>query len=142
MNQELARTHLLSHARSDKNGIFPLEVSLEGKLTNPVCGDHVELKIHLVDETIKDIGHKANACAICSASASILCEEIRGKDVKTVLSLGKIFEQGLMEVKSHPWPQEINNLQCFEHIRVTPSRKMCALLPWVVLRVALKGKES
>lgn len=142
MNQELARDYLIKHSRSEKNGIFPASVTLEAKLTNPVCGDHVELKLHTAGTIIVDIGHKANACAICSASASILCEEVRGKDLDVVLSLADAFERGVTESKENPWPPEIAPLSCFEHLRVNPSRRMCGVLPWIVLRSALKKGVS
>ena len=138
MNQDLARTHLIKHSKSERNGRFPEVFSHEAKMTNPICGDHVELRIHTTNDIITDVGHKAQACAICSASASILCEEVKGKDIKLALSMGEIFEKGVMEAQNLPWPTELANLVCFEHLRVNPSRKMCALLPWVVLKSAMK----
>lgn len=138
MNQELARTHLIMHSRTDKNGVFPTSFNLEAKKTNPICGDHVELRLHTDNQKIQEIGHKAQACAICSASASILCEELKGKAIGEVQHLAEIFERAVMDTGHHPWPAELVAFNCFEHLRVNPSRKMCALLPWLVLKSALK----
>jgi nitrogen fixation NifU-like protein len=141
MNLDVARTILMDHSRSSHNGRFPEDTNLEGKLTNPVCGDHVVLKLSTVDSIIQDIGFKAEACAICSASASLLCRETKGHSVETVLKLATLFERCVLESSDHPWPEELQNLHCFEHLRVNPSRKVCALLPWVALRSTLKKAQ-
>lgn len=141
MNLEVSRSTLINHSRSDRNGKFPLHVSLEAKLTNPLCGDHVELKIAVSDELISDIGFKAHACAICTASSSLLSEQVKGLTLKDAMMTSELFEKNILEKEMAPWPHEIIKLNCFEHLRVNPSRKMCALLPWLVLRNALK-KDS
>ena len=138
MNLDSARSILVEHSQSKKNGVFPLDFNHEAKLTNPVCGDHVELKLLVIENIIQNIGHKAEACAICSASASLLAEKMKGKDVDAVLKMGELFQQSIMEAQTLPWPQALNEIVCFEHLRVNPARRMCALLPWVVLKNAMK----
>lgn len=138
MNQEEVRKKLLEHARSDKNGSFPPNFNRESKKINPFCGDHVELKLEVEGKDIKSVGFKAQACAICSASASVLTHEISGKKVTTVRTWIELFENTIANSHIGEWPSEIEFLVCFEHIKVTPSRKMCALLPWIVLKSALK----
>lgn len=138
MNLEAARSTLMEHSRSSKNGIFPEIVNFEAKLTNPLCGDHVELKIHSDGDTIHDVGFKTRACAICSASASILSQEVKGLKVEHVILMGRTFEKSVVEKEEAPWPLILKGLESFSHLRVNPSRRMCALLPWVVLKNALK----
>ena len=138
MNQEEIRNKLLEHSRSPKNGNFPLYANRESKKTNPLCGDHVEIKLEVEKNFVKNIGFKAQACAICSASASVLSQEIVGKNVDAILAWTELFETTIADSKIAKWPSEIEFLQLFEHIKVTPSRKMCALLPWIVLKSALK----
>lgn len=138
MNLEVARSILVEHSRSSKNGVFPRTITHEAKLTNPVCGDHVELKFSFVDDHILESGFKAKACAICSASASLLAEQVKGKKISEAFAIGNLLEKAVMESESTPWPHELKTLDCFEHLRVNPARKMCALLPWVVLKNAFK----
>jgi nitrogen fixation NifU-like protein len=140
MNQDQARELLLTHSRSDKNGKFPEHTTHEAKLTNPLCGDHVQLKVFLVDDKIQDIGFKAVACAICSASSSLLIQELKGKTLAESLKLQQEFESGLMASHELPWPMSLQSFSCFEHLRVTPSRKVCALLPWVAFKSAFRSQ--
>lgn len=138
MNQDQAREILLNHSKSAKNGLFPVTVTHEAKLTNPLCGDHVELKIHSNGSMIHEIGFKTVACAICSASSSLLSEQLKGTSIESALHLQKTFEATVMGSPQMPWPVELSAFSCFEHLRVTPSRKVCALLPWVALKSAFK----
>lgn len=138
MNQDAIREFLLDHSRSSLNGRFPSEAHFTAKMTNPLCGDHVELRILSRDSMISDIGFKAGACAICTASASVMTEFVKGKTFNHVLKLGDTLENTLTENMTTPWPAELNHFVSFEHLKVNPARRMCALLPWVVLRKALK----
>lgn len=142
MNKDLIRDHLLEHSRSVRNGCFPKESDLRAKITNPLCGDHVELRLCSDGDIIQDIGFKASGCAICSASASILVQVSKNQKVQVALEWISLFEKTLADSSPTSWPFEIRALSCFEHIRVTPSRRMCALLPWVVLRSALLKAEA
>lgn len=137
MNQDVARNILLNHSRSTKNGVFPETVTHASKITNPFCGDHIELRLFLRGEIIHDLGFKSVACAICSASASLLCQEVKGQALRSVLDSCQLFETAVSE-RETPWPPSLSNLQCFEHLKINHSRKVCALLPWVALKSALK----
>lgn len=140
MNQDQSREFLIKHSRSSKNGLFPQSYNLEAKLTNPMCGDHVELRIRSVNDEIKEMGFKANACAICSASSSILSEISIGMKVQEVLNLVGLFEKSVMDKADLPWPDELSALSCFEHLRVNPARRMCALLPYITFKRSLKNE--
>ena len=137
MNEDLIREEILTHSRSNQNGLFPTAATLSARMTNPLCGDHVELRIHTQDQIILNIGFKAKACAICSASASMVSQELKGQSIKLALQLAESFEQTLIGPHHDPWPGLLENFRCFEHVKVTPSRKMCALLPWIVLKKAM-----
>jgi len=138
VNLEESRQILLQHSRSKKNGIFPPEANLEGKLVNPICGDAIHLKLQTQNQQILAGGFSAQACAICTASASVLCEALSGHSVESALELTKSFESALLESPDTTWPQALSALKCFEHLRVNPTRKACALLPFTALRSMLK----
>ena len=137
MNLEAAREILTQHARSRTNGVFPVDANRTAKLTNPICGDHVELRIFSDGISVVASGHRARACAICSASASLLSQEIRGKPVARAFEMAEAFENSLLAPAGDPWPAILEGLKCFTHLRTNPSRRACALLPWIALRKAL-----
>lgn len=138
MNQEDARKILIEHSRSNKNGVFPDKSDYQAAITNPVCGDHVELKVKCLNGKIIQLGFKAVGCAICNASASLLCVHLEGQLIEEGILLSDLFQKAIMEPKLSPWPEELRQFLCFEHLRINPARKTCALLPWLTFKKAMK----
>lgn len=138
MNSEAVRALLNEHARSPLNGELPPGAQFTGKLVNPVCGDSVELHLLADGETLTSVGFRAQGCAICSASASLLRKALTGRTFTAALECSLQFEAALLSPQEAAWPALLCDLICFEHLRVNHSRRMCALLPWVVLRKTLR----
>ncbi len=84
------------------------DIELEGE--NPSCGDHLTLYANLEDGKITEIKHESEACAICSASTSILTEEVEGLSIEEVNDLDQ------------DWMLEKLGIE------VSPMRMKCALL--------------
>ena len=55
-------------------------------VVNPVCGDITDLYFRIKDGVIQDAKFKSFGCAVTIASASVLTEKIRGKDISELLS--------------------------------------------------------
>ena len=138
MDLDQAREILIQHSRSKRNGTFPRSFTHQKQLTNPICGDHVEIKFEIKDNHIAEIGFNAKACAICSASTSIMSEVIKGQSLSATQAIAEEFERSILEPKDQPWPASIQNLRSFEHLKINHSRRTCALLPWVAFKSALK----
>jgi nitrogen fixation protein NifU and related proteins len=138
MDLETSRRMLLEHSRSKKNGEFPDDANLEGKLANPICGDTVYLKLHMQNHQIQQAGFAAEACAICTASASLLCDELVKVSILQTIPMVESFEAAVLAPPGEVWPETLNKFRCFEHLRKNPARKACALLPFVLLRSILK----
>lgn len=141
MNFEIRET-IVRHSRSKMNGVLPDISNHRAKMTSPHCGDHVELAIQTDGYRIESIGFKTSSCVICAASASILCEEIRHLSVDQALKIAGAFETEILTSSQEQWPEHLYPLRYFEHIRQNPERKVCVLLPWIVLRIALKENED
>ena len=55
--------------------------------TNPLCGDRLRIELELRDDTLTDAAFQASACAIATASASLLTERVRGARLADVAQL-------------------------------------------------------
>lgn len=137
MNPELARSILLDHSRSKKNGQLPSPMTHQAKVINPACGDQVEIGLHISGHEILAAGFSARACAICTASSSLLSERLKGSSIVDALHTAKEFEAAIVASASSEWPASLIPLRSFEHLRVNPMRRTCALLPWTALKKAL-----
>ena len=73
---------VLEHFRRPRNqrALERPTVTREGY--NALCGDRVRIELEMDGATIRAAAFTANACAICTASASMLTERIRGGDIE------------------------------------------------------------
>lgn len=88
--------------------------------TNPLCGDRLRIEVELQADRLADVGFQASACAIATASASLLTERVRGATIADVETLTDAL---MIEALGAGVP---------------PPRRSCATLPLRVLREALR----
>jgi nitrogen fixation NifU-like protein len=54
---------------------------------NPLCGDRLRMEAEVREGVLADVAFQASACAIATASASLLTERLRGATVSEVAAL-------------------------------------------------------
>ena len=96
--KELYQEIILDHGKNPRNkGICP-DYSHDAKAHNPLCGDKVHVYLKLDKEKkVLDLSFEGEGCAISLASASILTETLKGKDLFFVK---KVTEDFLNMVKN------------------------------------------
>src|ERR1700690_2543672 len=80
---------ILQHYRSPRN-FGPLDPSdLHGEESNPLCGDHIELRLRLdaAKMNVEEIKFTGDGCAISMASASLLTTKVKGRPLSEVSAL-------------------------------------------------------
>ncbi len=80
MAYDMYQEVILQHYRTPKN-FGPLEgASRVGEESNPLCGDHItmRLKVDPTTEKIEQVRFEGDGCAISVASASMLSEKVSG----------------------------------------------------------------
>lgn len=96
---------------------------------NPLCGDEVEVFLEVAGGLVKRAGFEARACALCRASASMLCGWLEGRTVDNARDGLNEFvaaaasAQGLDEGL---WGE----VAALGAVRKFPARVRCVLLPW------------
>ena len=115
---------------------------------NPQCGDRIVMKFRIAGERIEAAAFEGEACAICMASASMLCEEFAEGSVRDLagmhdallLSLGA---QVSGDVKTTQRPAPTAQLSALLGVKKYPSRIRCATLPWsAALRAVFGGQPD
>ena len=56
-----------------------------GAINNPVCGDTTKLYLRIKDGMIEDAKFLSFGCAVTIASASVLTEKVKGKEISKLL---------------------------------------------------------
>jgi nitrogen fixation protein NifU and related proteins len=137
---DLYRDVILDHNRQPRNfGVLePADASVEG--FNPMCGDHLTLRLRLEDDTISDIRFEGQGCAISTASASLMTEAVKGKTRGEALKLFDRVHQLLTDDAAPP-ADELGKLAALSGVREYPARVKCASLCWHTLASALKSAD-
>ena len=121
---DLYRDYILEHYRKPHNfGIIEQpDARYEG--ANPLCGDRITMMISIADGKVSDVAFTGRGCAISQASASLLTDEIRGKDVAEVEKMT---------------PDDVLDLLGIE---ISPARLKCALLSLDTVSHALSERDA
>ena len=135
---ELYKDIILDHYQNPRNfGVLsPSDIQERG--VNPLCGDEIELFVNLKNHRIEEIKFKGVGCSISQASASMMCEAIRGKTKSEVLLLIKNFKEILLEEqREFDLDEEFDDLESLLSVKKIPVRLKCAVLSWNVLERSL-----
>jgi nitrogen fixation NifU-like protein len=137
---DLYRDVILDHNRRPRNfgNLESADASVEG--FNPMCGDHLTLRVKLNDDTISDIRFEGQGCAISTASASLMTEAVKGKSRGEALDLFERVHQLLTDDAAPP-AEELGKLAALSGVREYPARVKCASLCWHTLASALKAAD-
>lgn len=112
---------VLEHFRRPRNQRTLENPTVAREGYNPLCGDRVRIELEIADDAVLSAAFTANACAICTASASLLTERLNG------LSVARAAEVTDDEVVAALGTQ------------LPAGRMLCATLPLRTLREALTG---
>lgn len=113
------------------------------ELTNPTCGDVVQLQLVVEEERIKDICFNGNGCTISKASASMMTDVVIGKTIEESFHLIDQFSF-LVQGKEVQDSDDLGDAVLLTGVAKFPARIKCATLSWKALEKALAGinKES
>ncbi|HLD02019.1 MAG TPA: iron-sulfur cluster assembly scaffold protein [Patescibacteria group bacterium] len=118
------REEIIDHYRHPMNfGSLP-DATVSSKISNPFCGDELELFIKLNSQSAVDIRFIGKGCALSIAGASILTEFIKGKSIN---ALTKFSEKDMLDLLN---------------IDVSETRKKCVLLGLEALKDCLAIKRT
>jgi|TARA_B110000263_G_C15178582_1_gene450434 nitrogen fixation protein NifU and related proteins len=141
ITKSLYQEVILDHNRNPRNygSLDNANRSAEGH--NPLCGDHLNIKINLSENLIIDsITFQGESCAICKASASMMTANVKGKtqaDAETMIKEFRDMTVGKLEPDDDN--HHLGRLTVFVGVRDLPTRVKCAILPWHTLHAALNS---
>lgn len=117
---------------------------------NPLCGDEIELAAYLqpfqtaTDQAallLSELAFCGDSCAICTASASMMCAQMSGHSTRQAVLLAQQF---IDFVREHTplGDQRLQPLSVFAQLQQLPNRKSCAILPWQALQNVLAAVNN
>lgn len=134
-----------SHPRHS-DPLEPADARADGH--NPLCGDRVALALRLAaDDSIADCSCRARGCAICTASASLLTDLVRGLRRADAVALVEAFRTACVSgeaLAATPYLDDAGRevVAALTIIHASPLRVKCVTLPWHALKAALTGASE
>jgi nitrogen fixation NifU-like protein len=138
---QLYKDILMDHARRPRNAGRLEHPDMRAAVVNPLCGDELSVDVALEGEQIQEVRFRVRGCAIATASASMLSEQVKGLTLAGVARLEKSFQEAI-SVEGAALPEELAALEPLLSVRDYPHRQSCARLPWDALRALEKSTES
>lgn len=140
--RELYQEFILDHGKNPRNRGELAEHTHQGEGYNPLCGDQITLQLEVKDGVIENIGFVGAGCAISTAAASTMTEEVKGKRLEDVQELFSRYHALVTGEDSDPDLDELGKLAVFGGVAEFPMRVKCATLSWHTLNAALAGGEE
>jgi nitrogen fixation protein NifU and related proteins len=116
---DLYRDYILEHYRRPHNFGVLENATATQEGANPLCGDRITLQLRVIGDQIAAVGFTGRGCAISQASASLLTDEVKGKEVDAAAAM------------------KASDVLDLLGIEISPARMKCALLSLETLQGAL-----
>ena len=136
---ELYQSLILDHNRAPRNFRRLEDANAHAEGRNPLCGDAYDVWLKVEDNRIVEATFLGQGCAISKASASMMTQAIKGKQVGEARDLFEQFH-GLVAGPGNAAPRGENfpaKLEVFKGVRAFPIRVKCATLSWHAMKQAL-----
>ncbi|MBI4895434.1 MAG: SUF system NifU family Fe-S cluster assembly protein [Candidatus Aenigmarchaeota archaeon] len=85
--EDIYKENILDHYKHPHNTGSLKEYSFKHKELNPLCGDTIEMFVLFENEKVKHVSFIGHGCAISQASASMLTDYIKNKDLEEVKNI-------------------------------------------------------
>ncbi|MFB6167141.1 MAG: iron-sulfur cluster assembly scaffold protein [Candidatus Nanohaloarchaea archaeon] len=92
MTGTLYRDRIMEHYRDPDNRGVIEDPDLEIEVSNPNCGDRLQLTARLSDGRLEELRFEGEGCALSIASASILTGELEGSKAGEDVDGDELFE--------------------------------------------------
>ncbi|HEX8748634.1 MAG TPA: SUF system NifU family Fe-S cluster assembly protein [Pyrinomonadaceae bacterium] len=131
--QQLYKDILMDHARRPRNAGSLERPDMSASVVNHLCGDELSVEVGLDGERIREVRFRVRGCAISTASASMLSQQLGGLTLAEVAELELRFQEALADA-CVALPEQLEPLEPLLSVRDYPHRQSCARLAWDALR--------
>lgn len=136
----LYRRVIMDHYKNPRNKGTLENGNLTIDMNNPTCGDRIHLTMNVENGIVTDAKFEGEGCSISMASASMMTQMIKGKDVETAEALSHIFSD-MVQGKEYEGDLDLGDMEALQGVSKFPARIKCATLAWKAMEKGL-GKEK
>ena len=133
---------ILDHYRRPRNQGALEHPTHSVALTNPLCGDEIDLDLEVQDNVIQDVRFRGRGCSISQAAASMMTQVVKARPRTDALALAERMTAMMHGDAGAAADRALGDLRALAGVANFPVRVKCALLPWNALKDALKSQPE
>ena len=119
---------ILELASANRKSLEINDFNFSKEVKNPLCGDLVEVRVNILNNSVKNLSAKVKGCALCEASAGVVVNYFLNKNLPTN-DFMEYFDKWLTK-NYHEYPSELpEELKIFLPIQDIKNRHTCIKMP-------------
>lgn len=138
---QLYRQVIMDHYKNPRNKGSLEDGSFTIDMNNPTCGDRIHLTLKVEDGVVQDAKFDGEGCSISMASASMMTQIVKGKEIDEALKLSKIFSD-MMQGNEYDEDVDLGDIEALQGVAKFPARIKCATLAWKAMEKGVKEEEE
>ena len=120
---------ILELASVNRKSLEINDFNFSKEVKNPLCGDLVEVRVKILNNSVKNLSAKVRGCALCEASAGVVVNYFLNKNLPTN-DFMEYFDRWLAK-KYDKYPDELPEvLKIFTPIQDIKNRHTCIKMPF------------
>ena len=129
---------ILELASANRKSLEINDFNFSKEVKNPLCGDLVEVRVNILNNSVKNLSAKVKGCALCEASAGVVVNYFLNKNLPTN-DFMEYFDKWLTK-NYHDYPSELpEELKIFLPIQDIKNRHTCIKMPFEAFFKSIKN---
>ena len=129
---------ILELASANRKSLEINDFNFSKEVKNPLCGDLVEVRVKILNNSVKNLSAKVKGCALCEASAGVVVNYFLNKNLPTN-DFMESFDKWLTK-NYHEYPSELpEELKIFLPIQDIKNRHTCIKMPFEAFFKSIKN---
>ena len=129
---------ILELASANRKSLEINDFNFSKEVKNPLCGDLVEVRVNILNNSVKNLSAKVRGCALCEASAGVVVNYFLNKNLPTN-DFMEYFDKWLTK-NYHEYPSELpEELKIFLPIQDIKNRHTCIKMPFEAFFKSIKN---
>ena len=137
-NLTIYHKKILKLASANRKSLEINDFNFSKEVKNPLCGDLVEVRVKILNNSVKNLSAKVKGCALCEASAGVVVNYFLNKNLPTN-DFMEYFDKWLTK-DYDKYPNELpEELKIFLPIQDIKNRHTCIKMPFEAFFKSIKN---
>jgi len=137
----LYRQVIMDHYKNPRNKGTIDGDAITVEMNNPSCGDRIQVYLSVKDGIVDEVKFDGEGCSISLASASMMTQAIKGKQLTEALKMSEIFSEMMLGKDVDVGEIDLDDIEALQGVSKFPARINCATLAWKALEKSAKEEN-